>query len=326
MPSVLHLNDCAGVGAHLVAAAARAGLLWDYLPPAQVRPPAGTALTGLHRARYVPYVLRRGRHLRRADVVHVHYATSVRLIRERFVPRRPYLLHLHGTDIRVQWRDPRFHDEVQRAVDGAWAVYYTSLDTAENAQAARPDAQFMSALVDPAELPAWRPPGSGRIVFASRWGEEKGLARQLELAAALRRDLPGAQLLGLAWGPGADAARAAGVELTPTMPHPRYLELLAGADVVVGQATGMVGVSELEALALGAPLAAPRTMLAYPDGTVPPVLGGTVADVVEQVHGALSDPSAAATRLGGRAWALERAVADPYVPLLETQYEAAAAA
>ncbi|MGO1316079.1 MAG: hypothetical protein ACTMIR_03460 [Cellulomonadaceae bacterium] len=322
MPSVLQLNDCARVAENLVAAAARAGLDWDYLPPGQVRPPAGTDLSGLRRARYVPYVARRARHLHRADVVHVHYATSVRLVRERLMPRRPYLLHLHGTDIREQWPDPRFHDEIQRAVDGASAVYYTGLDTAHNAVTARPDAQFMPAFV--ADVPPWRPPGRGRIRFASRWGAEKGLAGQLELARALRR-LPDVELEGLRWGAGADEAIAAGVQLVVPMPHEEYLDWLAGADLVVGQATGIVAVSELEAMAIGAPVAAPGRRLAYPDGTAPPVLEGTVADVVEQVRLALDDPPTTAARLGAQAWTLAHCVADPYVPGLVAQYEAAAA-
>ena len=115
-------------------AAQRAGAAWDYLPPELVRPltpaPANPVLA---RARFVPYVARRAAKLRKADVVHVHYATSARLLRERGMPRRPYALTLHGTDIRKQWTDPAFHDEIQRAIDGAAHVFFANNDTAENA-------------------------------------------------------------------------------------------------------------------------------------------------------------------------------------------------
>src|SRR5690606_34104593 len=144
--------------------------------------PGGT----LGRLQYLPFVARRARALRRADVVHVHYATSARLIRERFMPRRPYLLHLHGTDIREQASDPRYRDEVSRAIDGAERVYYTNLDTAERATAARADAEYMPAFVDVAGLPRWTPGAGGRrVVFASRWSRVKGAETMLALAAEL---------------------------------------------------------------------------------------------------------------------------------------------
>jgi glycosyltransferase involved in cell wall biosynthesis len=324
-PRVLHLNDCAGVAGNLVRAARARGYGWRYMPPERVRP-AGPTPTGLGRARWVPYVTRRAAELSRADVVHVHYATSVPLVTARPMPRRPYLLHLHGTDIREQWAAPATRDLVQRAVDGAMHVYYTNLDTAANARAARADAEFMPALVDVAELPAWRP-GSGAgptVVFSSRWGPEKGATAMLDVAAALRRAVPRARLVGLDWGPLARDAAAAGVDLVARLPHPGYLDLLAAADVVVGQATGLLGVSELEALGIGVPVVMPGTPWAYPDGTLPPVISGAPAEVAEQARAALQDPVRAAEELGGRTWVREVFVADRYVDALESRYEEAA--
>jgi len=296
------------------------------VPPEAVRP-GGPTPTGVARARWLPFAARRAAELARADVVHVHYATSAPLIRGRGLPQRPYLLHLHGTDIREQWRSPATHDLVQRAVDGATKVYFTNLDTAENAQRARADAEYMPPFVDPRDLPAWTPAGDRerpRILFASRWGPEKGIDRVLEVVSALRRAVPQAQLLGLDWGIRASDARAAGVELVARKPHNNYLAWLATADVVVGQATGIVSVSELEAMAIGAPLALPGTPLAYPDGKLPPTLYGRPEDVVDQLEIALQDPIAAADRLGAREWVLRNFVADLYVEALQSEYRAAA--
>ena len=57
------------------------------LPPELVRPltpaPANPVLA---RARFVPFLARRAAKLWQADVVHVHYATSARLLRERGMP------------------------------------------------------------------------------------------------------------------------------------------------------------------------------------------------------------------------------------------------
>jgi glycosyltransferase involved in cell wall biosynthesis len=321
-PRVLHVNDCAGVAANLVRAARTQGYAWRHLRPEQVRP-AGPTPTGVGRARWLPFVARRGVELTRSEVVHVHYATSVPLITSFAMPRRPYLLHLHGTDIRQLWTAPATRELVRRAVDGATHVYYTNLDTAENARSARDDAEFMPALVDPAHLPSWRP-GSGAgptVVFASRWGAEKGAATMLQVAAALRSAVPGARLVGLDWGPRAAEARTAGVDLVAPLPHDRYLDLLAGADVVVGQATGLLGVSELEAMGIGVPVAMPGSPWVYPDGTAPPVIAGSPSELADQVRAALEDPVRTAEELGGRAWVREGFVADRYVSTLERRYE-----
>ncbi|MCM3661069.1 hypothetical protein M3148_08700 [Georgenia satyanarayanai] len=322
-PAVLHFNDCAFVALNLVRAARRAGLQWGYVPPAKVRP-ARTPGGGLDRLRYLPFVARRARALRRADVVHVHYGTSVRLIRERLMPRRPYLLHLHGTDIREQASDPRYRDEIARAIDGAEQVYYTNLDTAERARAARPDAEYMPAFVDLTALPLWTP-GARRVVFASRWSAVKGAPVMLELAARLRQLLPADVCLqGLNWGEAAGAAAAVGVDLLPRATHARYLETLAGADVVVGQANTVLGVSEHEAMALGVPLVVPSDVMTHPDGGRPPVLAGTVEESVEHVLEALRDPAGLSSRLGAPAWVAEHYTADPYVGRLQELYRRAA--
>lgn len=324
-PAVLHFNDCAFVGLNLVRAARRAGHQWGYLPPAKVRPER-TPSGGLDRLRYVPFVARRRRVLHRADVVHVHYGTSVRLIRERFMPRRPYLLHLHGTDIREQWTQPQYRDEISRAIDGAERVYYTNLDTAEQARAARADAEYMPAFVDVSALPAWRPGHAGRrVFFASRWSAVKGASTMLSLAAKLRATLPAdVALQGLSWGEAAPEAAKVGVELLPRASHAQYLAMLSRADVVIGQASSVLGVSEHEAMAVGAPVVIPVDVLPHPAGG-PPVLSGTVDEALDHVLDALQDPLAASRSLGGRAWVEAHYTADPYVDGLQETYRRIAA-
>lgn len=322
-PKVLQFNDCAFVARSMVSAAARAGLSWDYLPPELVRPMTAAPRNPLlAKARFVPYLLRRRAALQAAEVVHVHYGTSARLLAERGMPGRPYVLTLHGTDIRKQWVDPTFHDEIQRAVDGAEHVYFANIDTAENAKAARSDAEFLPALVDAGALPAWVPASEPTIVFVSRWDDDKGVETQLEFARKLRAAVaPSIRILGLNWGPGAASARAVGVELIDKMPQAEFHRLVAASHFTIGQATNNFATSEFEALCMGAPMAAVGQRLSRPDdGTVPPVLQGGIDDVVEQLVIALADPLAAAERLGGAAWALPRYDAASYVPGLAKLY------
>ncbi|CAH0143300.1 hypothetical protein SRABI83_00528 [Arthrobacter sp. Bi83] len=327
-PKVLQFNDCAFVARNMVRAAARAGISWDYLPPEQVRPMTVAPKNPLlAKARFIPYVARRAVKLRAADVVHVHYGTSVRLIKERGMPRRPYVLTLHGTDIRKQWADPQFHGEIQRAIDEAAHVFFANNDTAENARRARPDAEFLPALVDAAALPSWNPAGRPSILFVSRWDDDKGVERQLGLARKLTAAVGSrAEILGLNWGPGAEAARRSGVTLLERMPQEEFHRIMSQAHMTVGQATNNFATSEFEALCMGAPLAALGARLPRPDdGTTPPVIEGTEDDVVEQVVAALEDPVAVSDRLGGSAWALPRYDAAAFVQRLDALYTGIAA-
>ncbi|WP_454301316.1 glycosyltransferase [Salana multivorans] len=197
---VLHLNDCAFVARTITAQATSEGRPWRHLVPEQVRP--STTPTGpLAPLVYAPYVVRRALAVGRSDVVHVHYGTSAPLVRQKGIPRRPYVLSLHGTDIRTQWHDPRFRPLLQRGIDAASIVLYTNLDTAEATLAVRPDALHLPQAVDPRIVPAWaRQGGDGgrrRVVFAPRWSPDKGVTKQL---SSSRRRCTGPTRTSSWWG------------------------------------------------------------------------------------------------------------------------------
>lgn len=322
---VTHFNDCAFVGRALVSAAARAGRSWGYVPPERVRPQAGFR-GGPHVITEIPFIARHEFVALTSDVIHVHYATSVPLLQKPWIPKRPYVLHLHGTDIRRQWKAPEAHDLIQRAIDGASAVYYANLDTAEAATSARPDAAHMPIIVETASLPAWAPSsesGTPTVLFVSRWDDSKGVENQLATARALRAALPPAvRLLGLDWGPGARAAAEAGVELVGRRSHERFLDLIATADVAVAQSSGVLATSELEAMAIGPAVVVPLPSIAS-DGDPAPVLTGGVSDIVEQAVHALRDPRAASASLRAREWVERKHTGDRWIPELECVYRAA---
>ncbi|MEZ2370728.1 hypothetical protein [Arthrobacter sp. RCC_34] len=323
-PRVIHINDCANVARTLVDEAHRRNLSWDFMPPDAVRPGQGFGSGMKARLAQLPYQLRHASAALGHDVLHFHYGTTPSVFDKPFLPRKPYLLHLHGTDIRTQWPQPAFHDQIQRAIDGAQGVYYTTLDLEENATAARPDAQYLPAPLMFDRIPEWSAPeGRTRISFASRWDDSKNVALQLETAAALVKAFPDAEVLGLDWGPGAAEAQRLGVRLVPKMPHGDFLDYLAGASVVVGQSAGILAVSELEALAAGVVVACPGTQWTGPAGE-PPVLQGTPEEIVEQVRVTLEDPAAMASRLSGPAWVRKNHSAADQVALLQSAYRAAA--
>lgn len=309
-PKALHLNDCAFVGQHLVDAAVRAGLPWRILPPERTWPLVRAGRTQPTRFENYRTLGRIAAHAGWSDLVHVHFATTVRRLRPRYIPRRPYVLHLHGTDIRTLWRDPVKGPGIQTYINGAAHVYYSTRDNEENATTARSDAEYMPVFVDPRQLPTWSP--KGYVAFASRWEEVKGLTDMLAVAKNLTR--AGIEVRGLDWGPGAADAAAAGAHLIPKMPHAEYLKFLGDASVVVGQATQILSVSELEAMAIGVPLAAVGYHLPGPDGESLPIRNGSVDDVVQAVIEDAQDPRAAAENLDSQAWTLEQHTADRYIP------------
>lgn len=322
-PRVLHLNDCAFVGANMIAAAGRAGYRWRMLglPWPKLRPgekvPRPAAEVSAYSRRWAAQAW--------SEVVHVHYGRTAPLVYYPLMPSRPYVLHLHGTDIRSLWPQPGHHERLQLAIDRASHVYYTTRDLEPNATAARADAEYMPVFVDPSGLPRWQPGvNRRRIVFASRWDPVKGAGKMIELARALRAALSDeVELVGLEWGESASEAAEAGVRLVPTMPHEEYLAFLAGSDLAIGQTNTVLGVSEIEAMGIGLPLAGMGEHLPGPDGARIPILDGTLGDVVEQVVDAVEDPVEASRRLGSKTWVASQHTADAHVPRLLEVYRAA---
>lgn len=316
-PRVLHLNDCAFVGANLVRVARTQGRPWRLLPPESTWPPVRPGHSRPTRFASYATIGRVAYEVARSDLVHVHFATTVARLLPHYVPTRPYVLHLHGTDIRTLWTLPERHATIQRYIDNAAHVYYSTPDNAENALTARADAEYLPVVIDDSRLPEWQP--RGYVAFASRWEEVKGLADMLVVAESLVR--AGVDVRGLDWGPGADQARRLGVTLVPKAPHADYLQFLAQADIVVGQATRILSVSELEAMAIGVPLAAVGEHYPGPDGNPLPIRNGNAAGIVDAVLEDLKDPMSASSSLGGRAWTLRNHVAESQIDSVQSTYD-----
>lgn len=276
-PSVLHINDCAATTTTLVAEARRQGLPWRYLPIARSeddwRGVSGLVHKAARGARWEALLAAAAWS---ADYVHLHAGMVHR--HAGWLPR-PLVLHLHGTDIRSQQYEPRTARVMSRALAAAEAVLYSTPDLAEHTLPRRPDALLLPVPIAAAALPRHQPAPEPTVVFASRWERVKGLDVQLALARELRaRYGQRARLAGLEWGDGAELARAAGVDLVPVLPRAQFHLLLASAHVVIGQPTGMLAASELEAMGIGVPVVAalePRWYAA--EGRplpTPPVRGG----------------------------------------------------
>ena len=154
-PNILHFHDCADVGAALVRGAKKQGLDWKYLSAEDVRPTNRPTVPLTSKTLTAKLLVRNHLAIRKADLVHIHYAMVVPTAQNRFMPKRPYFLHLHGTDIRKHWARGRRNSKVQPWIAGAERVYYTNLDTQENAEEAFPGAEYMPAFIEPDRLVEW---------------------------------------------------------------------------------------------------------------------------------------------------------------------------
>ncbi len=290
-PTVLHVNDAASTAKRLIGEAARRGRAWDFLPiaaPAQ----DWSGIAGKARKAVIgaSWVARLAVAARRHDIVHVHSATTVAHSRLG-APR--YVLHCHGTDVRTTQYHPARTAAIRGALTEAEAVFFSTPDLAEHVIPHRPDAVYLPVPIDAAEIPPWTPAdGRPRVVFASRWGPEKGGQAQLDLAADLVAAVGDkADVIGLDWGGQAGEAAERGVTLVPKSDYAGYLRLLSTATAVIGQSAGILASSELEAMASGAPLVVPTPLPLYAESP-PPVLGGDREAAVADVRRVLDDPAA----------------------------------
>lgn len=266
-PSVLHINDVARIGTHLCVQARREGLDWSLVRLARTDPCWRGWKKTLGRAwRGAAWEARLGRAAWGVDLINLHGGNIRR--HTGWLPH-PYVLHLHGSDVRTV----RVESEAQRrvidgAIERAREVYYTTPDLREPTCRLRPDALLQPVVVDVNELPTCSSGGVPTVVFPSRWDRAKGGDLQLEVARQLRRALgQHVRFEGLDWGEGAAlAARQAGVTLVPRMSHARYIEWLSRGTVAVGQVAGILSVSELEVMGMDIPLVAPLNPLWY-DGS-----------------------------------------------------------
>lgn len=346
---VLHVNDAASTAAVLLGEAHRRGLPWRHLPLAKVDPRwRGPWRTVRRAVRGAAWEARLAALAASADLVHVHVASVTR--HTGWVPL-PTVLHLHGTDIRSHQYDAALGPLIRRAVERADAVVYSTPDLAHHV-AWRDGARLVPVPIDTDRLPPWAPHPTPRVVFASRWQEVKGLPVQLSLVRRLRERRPDVELVGLDWGEGAGAARQAEVRLVARLPHAQWLTLLASAHVVVGQPTGMVAASELEAIGIGVPTVAPlrRAWYEAAGAPVPPVVGGlgvgdafrlppqdaasagepplappeveaVAATLADGVVAALEDPARISGELGGVLWLPREHGAGPSVDRVIAVYD-----
>lgn len=314
---VLHIGDISGTSRAVITVANAKGLDWSLH---QVPLGRGSNMAAIAGRRLFDF-LRTRFERPKADVLHINYGVSGYY--GWF--RKGVVLHLHGTDVRQDLQSAVLGPVVRRSIRSADAVLYSTPDMAEQVRALRPDAEWFPAPLQPSAetlLAPSRPRDGRHVFFASRWDDSKGAPDLVKLAARLKEARPELELSGVNWGTHASEAAAAGVRLLPHLSSDDFRQHLADADVVIGQlAFGVLGLSDLEAMAQGRPLVAKFTAAeAY--GSEAPIANTTASEPFDRVLKLLTD-TAGAEELGtaARRWALEHHAASALEERLEGLYE-----
>jgi len=257
--------------------------------------------------------LRTGRY----DVIHIHFVSQGIV---GVLARRPFFAQAHGSDLHLNLTRGAYRGITARVLRDARAVFYVS----PNLRRHMPG--YESKLVylpNPVELPAAPPPVEvSRVLIFTRLHPVKGVER---IFPAVERLAARARVSALGYGPlAAEYARdySRWVEFQKPIPHDQIGAFLAGFDVVIGQMLqGVLGLMEIEALAVGRPVIAAVDASLYPEDP-PPVVHASTPDeivaVVERLRARPAELAEIARR--GHEWAVRNHGYGRHLEILERTY------
>jgi glycosyltransferase involved in cell wall biosynthesis len=310
---IIHLGDVAGTSRTFVDLARNEGLDWVLreVPPGRGRPAArviadrATDLAGFLRSR------------RDIELLHVNYGVSGYY---GWGSKIPWVLHLHGTDIRQDLGSRWLGPVVRHSIQTADRVLVATRDLLPAVMPLRPDAEwFPSPLPIGAfgrldDAPERDPSAPVRVFYCSRWDESKGADELLRSAAELVTSHPDWDVVGLDWGRHAAQAGRIGVRLLPYLTTSELRAQLDLADVVVGQTRlGELGLTDLEAMLRRRPLVARYTAGDF-EGEALPLWNTTEAPIVDHVE-AIVAAGPADELVRTRTWAAREWVRHHHHPL-----------
>lgn len=280
--------------------------------------PAKAIAIPLRLAAYAPVIMR----LRRAhyDVVHIHWLSQGIV---GLPIGRQFFAQAHGSDLHVNMRNPLLRMVTRSVLERAKLVFYATPDLLAHAPGFEHKLRYLPNPVQVEEPPGSPPPTRlARAVIFTRLAPVKGVDRIFPAVERLRKSV---ELTALAWGPLAGQyMRLYGglVEFVPPMPHDEIGAFLKRFDLVIGQMhQGSLGLSELEAMAVGRPVITGIDWSLYPHDP-PPVLAATnasgIADAVER----LKDDEGELARLSrdAREWVRRNHGYARHLQLLEQAY------
>ena len=273
-------------------------------------------LPTIRRLRRVPY-----------DVIHIHWVPRGVI---GLLSGKPFLVQAHGSDLHMHVNTPGMFRLSRRVLEHARVIFYVTPNLETYIHRFRDKSLYLPNPINVrylAVLPR-APEAVRRVAIFMRLDPVKGVERVFP--AVERLASMGIEITALKWGPlTKDYTQRYGeiVRFVDPVPHARIGEFLSQFDLVVGQMEqGALGLSELEAMAVGRPLIVGIDRAMYP-ADKPPVVSSYDADeLVAQIE-RLRDDSRRLENLSreGRAWVRRNHGYHRHLQLLESAYFGVAA-
>lgn len=301
---ILHVNDVANVATTLATFQRERGHTVEVLRLRLLGGARSSAVKALALPARAAELVRVHRHVAAGDfdVVHIHYAYLGML---GALGRYPYVLHCHGTDVRLGLRDAIRRPLVLRALAGAALVLVATPDLLPIVRRVRPDATF---LPDPVNTHLFFPgpaEAARDVLVHAALSDVKRTDIALAAIRRLRELRPGLTATAVDYGPNRDRYRGEpGIDYVEPRPHEAMADLVREHRLVLGQfGIGSLGMAELETMACGRPVACHfehSDAYAQP----PPVIASRDPEVIAGRLVALLDDPAGRRALGaiGQEW------------------------
>jgi glycosyltransferase involved in cell wall biosynthesis len=319
MARIALVHDIAGV------AAVQAKLLRDAghdveeigLPShvAQWRWPAKALAIPVRLAAFLPVVrrLRRGRY----DVVHIHFLSQGVV---GILARVPFFAQAHGSDLHTNLQNPAYRPVTRAVAKRAKAIFYVTPNLPKFLDGFHSKLVYLPNPVELAAAPA--PARVERIVVFTRLHPIKGVER---IFPAVERLSAIGHITALEYGPLATdyvARYGRWVEFRPPVAHDGIAKFLGRFDVVIGQMRqGVLGLMEIEALAVGRPVICAIDSDLYRNDP-PPVIQASNPDEIVAAVERLRDHPAELAEISRRSheWAERNHGYRQHLKLLEQTY------
>ena len=255
----------------------------------------------------------------RYDVIHIHWLSQGIV---GLLSGRPFFAQAHGSDLHVNLRNPLLRRVTRSVLEQAKVVFYVTPNLPALVPGFERKLRYLPnpVLVDEtAEAP---PIALRRALIFMRLAEVKGVDRIFPAAERLRSSV---ELTALEWGPLSTEYKqryGSSVRFVPTVPRDRVRAFVTQFDLVIGQMNqGSLGLSELEAMAVGRPVITGIDWSLYPEDPPPVIAAGNADDIIAAVE-RLKDDEAELARLSreGRDWVKRNHGYARHLQLLESAY------
>ncbi|HVC77913.1 MAG TPA: O-antigen ligase family protein [Candidatus Micrarchaeaceae archaeon] len=256
---------------------------------------------------------------KRYDVIHIHWLSQGIV---GLLSGRQFFAQAHGSDLHVNLGNPLLLRVTRSVLEGAKAVFYVTPNLPAYVPAYESKLRYLPNPILVGET-AEAPPASVRsVLIFTRLAEVKGVDKIFPAVDRLRDSV---EVTAIESGPLSIeyVQRYTGsVRFVLPVPHDEVRAFLGQFDVVIGQMNqGSLGLSELEAMAVGRPVITGIDWSLYPEDPPPVIAAGNADEIVEAVERLRGD-AAELARLSreGRDWVERNHGYARHLQLLESAY------